>query len=77
MGCLLKFLLLYFGFLQSANFGFTTAAKDRAAVTQMGLDDSSIFLVEHTRWNIFLSILNKSKGSISLGHISVHMLAPF
>ena len=77
MGCLLQFLQLHFGFLQSANFGSTTAALDRATVPQIGLNNSSIYFVEHIRWKIFLSILNKSNESITLGLDSIDMFVPF
>ena len=38
----------------------------------MGLNNSSIHFVEYMRWKIFLRILNKSKGSISLGIDSIY-----
>ena len=42
----------------------------------MGLNNYSIHFVEYVRWKIFLRILNKSKGSISLGLDSIDMLVP-
>ena len=76
MGYLLQFLQLYFRFLQSATIGFTTAVLDGATGTQMGLNNSSMHFVEHIRWKLFHSILNTSKGKISLGLDSVDMFVP-
>ena len=53
-------------FWQSASFGFTKAALDGAAVTQVGLNNSFIRFVKHIRWKVFLGMLYKSKASISL-----------
>ena len=77
MGYLLQFLQLCFGFFQNTTFGFNTAAPDGATVTQTRLNNSSIHFVEHIRWKIFLSMLNKSKGSIGLGLDSFNMFVPF
>ena len=77
MGYLLLILQLCFlDFLQSANFGFITTPNG-ATVTQMGLNNTSIHFVEHFRWKIISSILNKSKGSINLGLNSIDMFVPF
>ena len=42
----------------------------------MGLNNPSIHFVQYVRWKIFPRILNKSKGSISLGLDSIDMLVP-
>ena len=64
-------------FLQNVNFQFAKAGPHGATVTPMGLNTSSIHFVEHIRCKIFLRIVNKSKGSISLGLYSVNMFVPF
>ena len=63
-------------FLQDVKLCFTTAAPNGTTVAQMGLNNPSIHFVEYVRWKIFLRILNKSKGSISLGLDSIDMLVP-
>ena len=63
-------------FLQDDKLCFTTAAPNGTTVAQMGLNNPSIHFVEYVRWKIFLRILNKSKGSISLGLDSIDMLVP-
>ena len=63
-------------FLQDVNFKFTTAAPNRATVTQLGLHNPSVHFVEYIRWEVLLRILNKSKGSISLGLDSIDMFVP-
>ena len=63
-------------FLQDVKLCYTTAASNGTTVAQMGLNNPSIHFVEYVRWKIFLRILNKSKGSISLGLDSIDMLVP-
>ena len=66
MSYLLQFLQLYFGFLQSANFGFTTTAPNGAILTQIGLSNSSIHLLSTSDGRYFLAYLISLRDRLSL-----------
>ena len=63
-------------FRQGAMFLLTTVASDGTTVSQTGLKNPSIHIVEYIRWQICIRILNRFKGAICFGLSDINMFVP-